>query len=64
MLDSTQQTLAELRRQLVAPTRADLPRIAEQVSGLAAGLSHWMERFHSRMDQARPSGLLAGLVSR
>ena len=67
MLTSTQQTLAELRRQLVAPARADLPRIAEQVSGIAAGLSHWMDRFCGRRDQASSGCLpcwLAGFVGR
>ena len=64
MLASTKQTLAELRRQLVAPAQADLPRIAEQVSGIAAGLSHWMDRFHGRRDQASRSCMPAGRVRR
>ena len=51
MLLATLQALAELRRQLLAPMRADLPRLAAQAGALAAALGTWVERYAGRTDE-------------
>ena len=52
------QGLAELRTQLAAPARADLPRLAEQLGAVAAALDGWVQRYETRADQA--SGPVGG----
>lgn len=56
MLMATLQAVAELRRQLVAPVRADLPRLAEQAGALSAALGAWVERYAGRTDVVSGAG--------
>lgn len=49
-------TLSELRRQLVTPAAAQLPRLAAQAGALAATLETWVHRFRGRRDEASTEG--------
>ncbi|KAL4458548.1 hypothetical protein ABPG75_013413 [Micractinium tetrahymenae] len=59
MLTSAVTTLAELRRQLVAPAAADLPRVAAQANALTAALSAWVQRFQGAHDESCQADPLA-----
>lgn len=48
---ATLHGLTEMRRQLLAPTAAGLPRLAEQAGALSAALEGWVTRFMGRTDQ-------------
>lgn len=48
---ATLQSLAEMRRQLLAPAAAALPGLAEQAGALSAALAGWVTRFEGRTDQ-------------
>lgn len=48
---ATLQGLTEMRRQLLAPAAAGLPRLAEQAGALSAALEGWVTRFEGRTDQ-------------
>lgn len=60
-LAGTVAALAELRRQLLAPAHADLPRLAEQVEAMAAALGACVERYSGRVDQTAQVDPLAEL---
>lgn len=59
MLVEALQAVAELRRLLVAPARADLAAVGLQVEALTAALEGWVGRFAGSISQASGCGASA-----